>query len=141
MELQKYSRIVIWGLRNVQHSHRYIHAGFAESAARCHPDVAWVDDVPQSADAVADGSLVISSGMCAEHLPVVRGASYVLHNADAAVERVRESAHWVILQVWTKEVVERSAFTSTQSRNGIRAREHCTRLGGRIFREIAFSSP
>ncbi len=78
-------KIVIWGLLNTRHSHRYIHQGFYDSFRRLGLDVHWVSDTSKNTSVVNKNSLVIAAGMSSKYLPLRDDIYYVLHNFDSSV--------------------------------------------------------
>jgi hypothetical protein len=82
VSLNYHTKIVIWGLPNTRHSHRYIHKGFYETFRQLGMDVQWVMDSKNSESAITKGSLVIAVGFASKFLPIRENAHYVLHNFD-----------------------------------------------------------
>ena len=77
-----YSNVVVWGLPNVRHSHRYIHQGFFESLSQSGINVVWVPDSKRYQSAVQKGSVVIAVGFASQFLPIRKDAAYILHNFE-----------------------------------------------------------
>ena len=80
--LARFGKVVIWGLRTSSHSHRYIHSHFHEALLRDNINSVWVDDLPDSADAIAEGDLVIAANVARAHLPERDRVFYCQHNFD-----------------------------------------------------------
>jgi hypothetical protein len=92
-------RVVIWGLKSVWHSHRYIHDGFFHSFKSLGYETYWVDDSLANSEIVKKDTLVIAVNVAAKNLPVVRHANYVLHNLDS--QKFSEAGKVINLQVYT----------------------------------------
>ena len=75
-------KIIIWGLLNTRHSHRYIHQGFYDSFRRLGLDVHWVSDTSKNISVINKNDLVIAAGMSSKYLPLRDDVYYVLHNFD-----------------------------------------------------------
>ena len=84
-------RIVVWGLRNRWHTHRFIHKAFYENAKKLGYEVLWLEDEKKNAKYVESGDLVIFSEVIGKmvsekfkiedyHLPITEGVYYCLHN-------------------------------------------------------------
>lgn len=100
--LKPFGKVVIWGLRRSVDSFRYIHQHFYETLVKIGASVVWCDDLEKNRDAVCSGDLVFGVNVAAKHLPIVKGAFYVLHNTDAAINDQIPYSHRIILQVYTK---------------------------------------
>ncbi len=98
-----FKRLVIWGLFEVRHTHRYIHLGFYTTAQKLGLAVIWVENLSSNRDVVRAGDLVISVNVAGDQLPVVSGAKYVLHNFKESLDHVLEQLgdDCVQLQVFT----------------------------------------
>ena len=92
-------KIIIWGLRNKRHSHRYIHKGFYETFKRLGYETLWVDDSPKNISVVANNSVVLSVDIASKHLPFLKSVRYVLHNNVR--EEFKNSNNVLNLQVYT----------------------------------------
>ena len=103
----KYDKYVIWGLRSSKSdTFRHIMRHYYETFQALGLNVVWVDDEAASKDIITPRSLVICPNMAAEHLPIVPGASYCLHNFHT----IKTDYHKLIdpklnirLQVYTDE--------------------------------------
>ncbi len=80
--IRRYRKVVVWGLRTANHTHRYIHSHFAGALARLGIPHCWVDDLPQHRAIVGPGDLVIAANVGGAHLPEIAGVDYCLHNFD-----------------------------------------------------------
>jgi len=99
-------KIIIWGLRNKRHSHRYIHQGFYETFQRLGYDAIWVDDSPKNSTAITDNSVIFSADISNAFLPVSRKAKYVLHNNKR--DEFKSLSNVLNLQVYTKKATGES---------------------------------
>lgn len=71
--------ILIWGLKSVRHSHRFVHEGFYNAFKKLGHEVGWVDDENQNT-AIPAGSILIVSGMASRNFPIRSDIKYVMHN-------------------------------------------------------------
>lgn len=100
--LKPFGKVVIWGLRRSVDSFRYIHQHFHETLVKIGADVVWCDDLETHRDIVRSGDLVFAVNVAAKHLPIVKGAFYVLHNTGAEINDQIPLSHRITLQVYTK---------------------------------------
>ena len=94
-------RVVIWGLQNTRHSHRYIHKGFYDTLRRSSIEVLWLDDCEKSREFIRSGDFVIAAGVACKFLPVNPKVYYVLHNVDNP--NFQEVKTKINLQVFTND--------------------------------------
>jgi hypothetical protein len=80
MKLQEYDEIVVWGLKNRRHSHRFIHEGFFNNFHPFARDVVWVNDRRGIEFSPFKKRMIFASGMASRHLPIVPNTEYVFHN-------------------------------------------------------------
>lgn len=104
--LERFPRVIIWGLKKQYHTHRYIHAGFYDTLKKLGAEVVWTDYDPKKAALIKPGDLVISSqvqgkgvGEC--FLPIVKNAYYCLHNFSSEIRLKIDPKFLVNLQVYT----------------------------------------
>lgn len=95
------NRVVIWGLRNVSHTHRYIHKGFYETFVRLGFECHWVDDQASANDLLTPGTVVITVNLACERLEYRANVKYILHNVEREVFRNRDNV--LMLQVLTHD--------------------------------------
>ena len=100
------SRVVIWGLRNRSHSHKFIHKGFFENFVRLGFETIWVEDLKQNQHLVRAGDIVFAVDIASTHLPSVKNTKYVLHNISP--ESMQISDNYLVLQVYTRDVPGKS---------------------------------
>lgn len=91
MNLNKFNRVVVWGLRKTRHSHRYIHKGFYETLTKLEVPTFWIEDRATNADLIRPNTLVFTSGMSTKHLPLIKNAYYILHNVDNEITQKLEN--------------------------------------------------
>lgn len=96
------NKVIIWGLRNRKHSHKFIHNGFYENFKNMGFETLWLEDEKTNASLVKPGDIILAVDVASEHLPVVKKAKYILHNL--APERLGITKDYLILQVHTKNV-------------------------------------
>lgn len=96
--------IIIWGLRNTQHTHRFIHNSFFRCLKKSGAAVQWLDDEPGEHHKVPRGAVIITSNIEFEHLPRRPDLRYVSHNLPEPTvsDLDRLSRGHLKLQVWTK---------------------------------------
>lgn len=96
----KYSKVIIWGLRTSNHSHRYIHQHFYDTFQKLDIKVEWVDDLKANQQAVTKNSLLIGVNVAASHLPIKKGVYYALHNCHKEVTKQIPRSHLLAFQVY-----------------------------------------
>lgn len=94
-------KVVIWGLRTIRHSHRYIHKGFYETFKRMGYDVVWVDDRRENQKYLDGKNLVFAVNIASAYLINNPKNFYVTHNLDNPVFINAENV--LRLQVWTND--------------------------------------
>jgi hypothetical protein len=92
-------RFIIWGLKSIRHSHRYIHKGFFDTLKNLGLDVLWLDDKKNNQDLVKSGDIVIAVGIQSSYLPLNNRVHYVLHNFNSVQAEIIPSH--IKLQVHT----------------------------------------
>lgn len=101
MGLNTKNRVVIWGLRNVSHTHRYIHKGFYETFVRLGFDCHWVDDQASANELLTPDTVVITVNLACEKLQYRADVKYILHNVER--EEFRNRNNVLMLQVLTTD--------------------------------------
>lgn len=105
----RFKRLVIWGLRSEFHSHRFIHLGFWTMANKLGLNVVWLDNKKENNDQIYPGDLVIAVNVAGSEMPVIKGASYVLHNfyghLDEKLSQLLPQSY-INLQVYTNRANE-----------------------------------
>jgi hypothetical protein len=95
------SKVVIWGLKNTRHSHKFIQNGFYINAQRMGMTAHWVDDKKSNREVINRGDFVFAVNVASTHLPVVQGAKYILHNISP--DTIGIDRNFINLQVHVKE--------------------------------------
>lgn len=75
-------KVIIWGLLNKRHSHRYIHKGFYQSFKMMGYEVKWVDDSIKNQKLLDGNNLVIAVDVASEYLVNNPENFYVTHNIE-----------------------------------------------------------
>lgn len=100
-----FKRVIIWGHPLHSHTQSYVHAGYARGFKHLGYDVKWLSGGPASAVGLdLDGALVLTEGQVDQHLPAHAGATYVLHNCNAA-KYLATTDRVLGLQVWTRDAM------------------------------------
>jgi len=99
------NRVIIWGLKNTRHSHRFIHKGFYENFIKLGFDTVWVDDSIKYQNIESD--IVFISGVAVKNLKLRKNSSYIFHNINLTDDD-REfidkyKINYVNLQVFTHD--------------------------------------
>jgi hypothetical protein len=114
-----FNRIIIWGLKNKYHTHRYIHKAFYENAKKLGYDVIWVEDEKVNSKFIKYGDLIISSEVIGKmvpekkclddyNLPVIDGVYYCLHNFNYIFTSKIKFDYLLNLKVYIKDRAEKS---------------------------------
>ena len=74
--------VVIWGLRNFNHTHAYIHANYFKVLKRNHINVVWLDDHRLNRRLVPQNAIVICVNFAITSLPLRNDITYLAHNMD-----------------------------------------------------------
>jgi hypothetical protein len=97
--------IVIWGLENTRHSHRFIHQGFYKNFKKIGYKTTWVED--ELANQSIESDYVFASGISVEHLKLKKHTSYIFHNVDLDESKIdfinKNKVKYLNLQVFTKD--------------------------------------
>ena len=93
------SKVIIWGLLNKRHSHRYIHQGYFESFKKMGHDVIWVDDSKKNQKLLKGKNLIFAANMASEFLINNPANLYVTHNIED--RKFKEAENVLRLQVKT----------------------------------------
>lgn len=79
---RRYNKFVIWGLRNVNNTYRYIHNHFYTTLKKLNTKVVWVDDEKKHDSIIEKNDIVISVNIAGYNLPLKKDVYYCLHNFD-----------------------------------------------------------
>lgn len=79
---KRFNKFVIWGLRNVNDTYRYIHSHFYTTLKKLNTKVVWVDDKKKHDSIIEKNDIVISVNIAGYNLPLKKNVYYCLHNFD-----------------------------------------------------------
>ena len=96
---QRKPKILIWGLKNTRHSHRYIHAGFFANFQQMGYETNWVEDELKSREFLKPGTIVLAVNVASNFLVKKKNVSYVLHNINPI--ELELDSNFINLQVYT----------------------------------------
>lgn len=107
-------RLVIWGLKNVYHTHRHIHKAFYENAEKLGYDVIWIEDDIKNQKYIKSGDIVIASEVCGKmipkktvfedyNLPIRDDVKYCLHNYSDIFKEKLNKNNYINLAVYHNE--------------------------------------
>lgn len=97
-------RIVIWGLRSVfNDSYRFVQGGFYLTLQKLGIPVIWVDDAAANVKLIEPGDLIFLANRAMQHLPLISGVKYCLHNVDSAFFERLDPSDYMRLQILTHE--------------------------------------
>ncbi len=107
-------RLVIWGLKNVYHTHRHIHKAFYENTKRLGYDVIWVEDDKKNQKYIKTGDIIIASEVHGKmipkknvfedyNLPVRNDIKYCLHNYSDTFKIKLDKNNYINLAVYQNE--------------------------------------
>lgn len=98
-------RLVIWGLKNVYHTHRHIHQAFYKNAKKLGYNVVWLEDDKKNQKYIQSGDVIIASEVLGKmipkknvfddyNLPVRTDVQYCLHNySDVFKNRLQKNTY------------------------------------------------
>lgn len=98
---KRYNKFVIWGLRNVNNTYRYIHNHFYTTLKKLNTKVVWVDDEKKHDSMIEKNDIVISVNIAGYNLPLKKDVYYCLHNFDNTIHNKIKPSHNIRLQVYT----------------------------------------
>lgn len=103
---KKFNKVVIWGLRNRWHTHRFIFQAYYENLKKCGVPVIWVEDDKKNQKYIEPNDLIFSaSGMHGKmvpekkslndyNLPIRNDVYYCLHaENDFFIEKIDKSRY------------------------------------------------
>lgn len=98
---KRFNKIVIWGMRNRWHTHRFIFQAYYKNLKKCRIPVIWVDDKEKYQKLVEKDDLIFSAsgmhgkmipekmGMKDYHLPIRNDVYYCLHaESDYVIKKI-----------------------------------------------------
>jgi len=110
----QFNKIIIWGLKNKWHTHRFIHQAFYENAKKLNYKVIWVEDEKANSKFIAVGDLVIYSEVVGKmvpeknnfedyNLPIIEGVYYCLHAVKDIFSTKINSKHLLHLEKYQND--------------------------------------
>lgn len=99
------NNVVVWGYKNPNHSHHYIHKGFFQNFRELGLKTIWVEDKSNSNKLINDNSLIFTIGQKSKYLNYNKFAKYCIHNPDNAFFDQNNKNH-LTLQVITKNILQ-----------------------------------
>jgi len=100
-KIEKFNKIVVWGLKTCEHTHAYIHHHFFGTLKKLGARAVLVDDRAENAEVVEANDLVISVDVAGSQMPVRGGVYYCLHNFPNDIHRRIDPAKNIRLQTYT----------------------------------------
>ena len=100
-QIERFNKVVIWGLRAQEHTHSHIHRHFYATLKKLDGRVVLVDDGGENADVIEANDLVISVDVASSHLPVREGVFYCLHNCPDDIHRRIAPSRNIRLRTYT----------------------------------------
>ena len=73
-------KVTIWGLKNIRHSHRFIHKGFYDNFMKLGYNTQWVDD--SKANQNLNSDIFFVSGVAAKFMKFDKRFAYIFHNVE-----------------------------------------------------------
>jgi ADP-heptose:LPS heptosyltransferase len=101
-KLEKFSKVVVWGLKTGGHTHAHIHRHFFNTLRRLDANVVLVDDLLENNDTIESNDLVISVDVASRHLPIRQGAYYCLHNCADDIHQRIDPSKSIRLRTYTR---------------------------------------
>ncbi len=101
-KLEKFSKVVVWGLKTGGHTHAHIHRHFFNTLKRLDANVVLVDDLLENKDVIEGDELVISVDVASRYLPIRRGVYYCLHNCEDDIHRRIDPSRNIRLRTYTR---------------------------------------
>ncbi len=113
MTQSKPKRLIIWGLKQVYHTHRHIHQAFYKNAKKLGYETLWLEDDKKNQTYIQPGDVIIASEVTGKmipkkntfedyHLPVRNDVSYCLHNYSDVFKSKLEKHTYINLSVYSK---------------------------------------
>jgi len=99
--MTRFNKVVVWGLKNSEHTHAHIHRHFFETLSKLGIKAAFTDDRSEDADVVRSGDLVIAVDVAGSCMPLRDDAYYCLHNFPDAIHGQIPPARSISLRTYT----------------------------------------
>lgn len=107
----RFSRIVIWGLRLTNHTHRYIFLGYYNNLREAGLNVVWLEDTAENNNYIKDNDIVFVVNVASKNIIYKEKCFYVLHNVEFAEDEQNRPCfdRTINLQVYTHKAKQRFA--------------------------------
>ena len=109
-ELNAFQKVVIWGHKLHSHTHSYIHNAFYRAFQSMGYDTYWFDGEDDVSNFDFSSSLFITEGQADKNIPVRTDCMYILHNVDTSDYKSLKKNNYIILQVYTDDVLSRDTL-------------------------------
>jgi hypothetical protein len=100
-------QIVLWGHKLHSHTHSYIHNGFYIAFQHLGYKTLWLDNKDDISQINFSNSLFITEGQVDKNIPILENCYYVLHNCAMEKYSNLPEKNYIILQVYTNDVVNK----------------------------------
>jgi hypothetical protein len=98
-------QVVLWGHKLHSHTHSYIHNGFYLAFQHMGYTTLWLDNSDDISSIDFSKSFFITEGQVDQNIPIVSDSYYVLHNCDMKKYEVLPISNYMVLQVYTHDVI------------------------------------
>ncbi len=75
-----FKKVIIYGHKLHSHTHSYVHNAFYMAFTALGYDTYWLNDEDDLSSMDLTGALFLTEGQVCSRMPVVKGATYILHN-------------------------------------------------------------
>jgi hypothetical protein len=100
-------QVVLWGHKLHSHTHSYIHNGYVIAFKHLGYKTLWLDNDDDISSINFSGTFFITEGQVDEKIPIRSDCYYVLHNCDMKKYSVLSEKQYMILQVYTHDVINK----------------------------------
>jgi len=107
-EIERFNKVVIWGLKTQKHTHSHIHRHFYSTLEKLDAKVVLVDDSRENTEIVEANDLIVSIDVASSHLPVREGVFYCLHNCSDDIHRRIAPSRNIRLQTYISSAEQTS---------------------------------
>lgn len=111
-----YDKIIIWGLRETNHTHKFIHDAFFKAFEYLGYDVYWINSKNELIDLgiLLENSFIMYTGIeyenSIEKPEILSSCFYILHNCDndyiSNINKICGNDGYLIIQVYTKSSIK-----------------------------------
>lgn len=115
----EYDKVIIWGLKDTNHTHKYIHDAFYKAFTYMEYDTYWVNSIKEL-KVSPENSFILYSGIKYEEFsfhsieepPILKNCFYCLHNCDSniitQIKNLCGSNNLLNIQVYTRDCISKS---------------------------------